>query len=84
MWELNYLHYLSLKLKMKEELKQKENTFFSEGSQIGYILMTRIWLERSELNLHQFLIGQYESAECRGHYKNELSQHFLIACFLIF
>ena len=44
--------------------------------------MTKIRLGRSELNMHKFLIGQSESAECSCHFKNESSQHYFIDCFL--
>ena len=70
------------KIKMKEELKPKKYKHFSKGSKIGNTLLTRIRLERSELNLHKFSIGQSESAECSCHFKTESSQHFLIDCFL--
>ena len=45
-------------------------------------LLTRIRLERSDLNSHKFMIGQSESSECLCHSKYESSQHYLIDCFL--
>ena len=70
------------KVKMKENIKPKKYKHFNKGSKIGNTLLTRIRLERSELNLHTFSIGQSESAECCCHFKNESSLHYLIDCFL--
>ena len=39
-------------------------------------------LERSDLNLHKFTIGQSESPECLCHSNQESSKHFLLDCFL--
>ena len=39
-------------------------------------------LERSNLNLHKFIIGQSDTPECLCHAKNESSIHYLIDCFL--
>ena len=71
-----------IKVKIKEKLTPKKHKHFSKGSKNGNILMTRIRLGRSELNMHKFSIGQSESSECSCHFKNESSQHFLIDCFL--
>ena len=70
------------KVKIKEKLKPQKPKHFSKGSKNGNILMSRIRLGRSELNMHKFSIVQSESAECSCHFKNESSQHFLIDCFL--
>ena len=70
------------KLKLKEELKPHKFRHFSKGSKIGNRLLTRLRLERSDLNLHKFTIGQLETPECLCHSKQESSQHFLLDCFL--
>ena len=70
------------KMKLKEELKPKKYRHFSKGSKIGNRLLTRIRLERSDLNSHKFMIGQSETSECLCHSKYETSQHYLIDCFL--
>ena len=70
------------KIKLKEELKPKKFKHFSKGSKIGNTLLTRIRLERSDLNLHKFTIGQSETSECLCNSKSESSQHYLIDCFL--
>ena len=70
------------KIKLKEELKPKRYRHFGKGSKIRNRLLTRIRLERSELNSHKFTIGQSESSECLCHSKYESSQHYLIDCFL--
>ena len=70
------------KIKLKEELKPKKFKHFSKGSKIGNTLLTRIRLERSDLNLHKFTIRQSETSECLCNAKSESSQHYLIDCFL--
>ena len=72
----------NFKDKMKEKLKPKRFKHFSKGSKMGNTLLTRIRLDRSDLNLHRFSIGHSESAECSCHYKNESSLHYFIDCFL--
>ena len=42
------------KVKIKEELKPKKYKHYSKGSKIGNTLLTRIRLDRSELNSHKF------------------------------
>ena len=73
---------VDFKCKLKQELKPAKFKHFSKGSKLGNKLLTRIRLERSDLNLHKFTIGQSESAECLCHSKQESSQHYLIDCFL--
>ena len=53
------------KVKIKEKLKPQKHKHFSKGSKNGNILMTRIRLGRSELNMHKFSIGQSELSESR-------------------
>ena len=76
------LPLIDFKIKLKEELKPKKYKHFGKGSKIGNRLLTRIRLERSDLNSHKFMIGQSESPECLCHSKYESSQHYLIDCFL--
>ena len=76
------LPLIDFKIKLKEELKPKRYRHFGKGSKIGNRLLTRIRLERSDLNSHKFTIGQSESSECLCHSKYESSQHYLIECFL--
>ena len=68
------------KLKLKEELKPHKFRHFSKGSKIGNKLRTRLRLERSDLNLHKFSIGQSDTAECTCEARKESSQHFLMDC----
>ena len=70
------------KEQLKKELKPAKIKHFSKGSKIGNTLLTRIRIERSDLNLHKFTIGHSETAECLCHAKQESSSHFLIDCFL--
>ena len=70
------------KEQLKKELKPLKIKHFSKGSKIGNKLLTRVRLERSDLNLHTFSIGLSESSECLCHAKNESSLHYLIDCFL--
>ena len=44
--------------------------------------MTRIRLDRSDLNLHKFTIGHSDTPQCMCHAKQESSLHYLIDCFL--
>ena len=70
------------KEQLKKELKPSKIKHFSKGSKIGNTLLTRIRIERSDLNLHKFTIGHSETTECLCHAKQESSLHFLIDCFL--
>ena len=70
------------KIKLKEELKPKKIKHFSKGSKLGNTLLTRLRLQRSDLNSHKFVIGQSETSECMCHSKHESSQHYLLDCFL--
>ena len=80
--KIQLLPLTDFKIKLKEELKPKKYKHFGNGSKIGNRLLTRIRLERSDLNSHKFMIGQSESPECLCHSKYESSQHYLIDCFL--
>ena len=68
--------------KLKQELKPVKYKHFSKGSKIGNSLLTRIRLNRLNLNLHKFTIGLSDSAECACHAKKETSEHYLTPCFL--
>ena len=68
------------KSRLKQELKPPKIKHFAKGSKYGNTLLTRIRLQRSELNLHRFSIGQSDSAECTCQAKRESSQHYLIDC----
>ena len=70
------------KEQLKKEIKPNRIKHFSKGSKLGNTLLTRIRLQRSDLNLHKFIIGLSESSECLCHAKNESSLHYLIDCFL--
>ena len=70
------------KEKMKISLKPPKIKHFSKGSKFGNILLTRIRLDRSDLNLHKFTIGLSDTPECLCHAKQESSLHFIIDCFL--
>ena len=67
---------------MKSNLKPNKFRHFSNGSKIGNILLTRIRLDRSDLNLHKFIIGHSDTPECLCHAKKESSLHFMIDCFI--
>ena len=70
------------KLQLKSNMKPDKIKHFSNGSKIGNILLTRIRLDRSDLNLHKFTIGHSDSPQCMCHAKQESSLHFMIDCFL--
>ena len=73
---------IDFKCKLKQELKPIKFRHYSKGSKLGNTLLTKIRLERSDLNLHKFTVGHSESPECLCHFKQESSQHYLIDCFL--
>ena len=70
------------KLQLKKDLKPMRYRHFSKGSKIGNSLLTRIRLNRSNLNLHRFDIGLHDSPECQWFAKSESSSHFIIGWFL--
>merc|ERR1711954_329543 len=76
------LSLLDFKSKLKSDLKPNKITHFSKGSKVGNMLLTRIRLDRSELNLHKFIIGQSDSPQCLCYARQESSLHFITDCFL--
>ena len=70
------------RLKLKSDLKPTKIKHFSKGSKTGNTLLTRVRLDRSDLNLHKFIIGHSDSTECLCHAKQESSLHFILDCFL--
>ena len=60
----------------------KKYKHFSKGSKIGNSLLARIRLNHSDLNLHKFSIGLFESAECVCHANKESTMHYLTEYFL--
>ena len=45
------------KLKIKDIFNPCKNKHYAKGSKIGNILLTRIRVDRSDLNLHKYTIG---------------------------
>ena len=76
------LSLLDFKSKLKSDLKPNKIKHFSKGSKVGNMLLTRIRLDRSELNLHKFTIGQSDSPQCLCNARQESSFHFILDCFL--
>ena len=76
------LSLFDFKSKLKSDLKPNKIRHYSKGSKVGNILLTRIRLDRSELNLHRFVIGQSDSPQCLCYARQESSLHFMIDCFL--
>ena len=70
------------KIKRKDILKPSKIKHYTKGSKIGNILLTRIRLDRSDLNLHKYTIGFSDTPECQCHSKQESSLHFIIDYFL--
>ena len=69
------------KVQLKNELKPMKFKHFSRGSKIGNCLLTRIRLNRSDLNFHRFEIGLHDTPDCSCH-ATETSIHYLMDCFL--
>ena len=57
--------------KLKIDMKPNKIKHFSKGSKIGNMLMTRIRMDRSDLNLHKFVIGLSDNPICMCHAKQE-------------
>ena len=72
------------KAQLKRELKPIRFKHFSKGSKIGNSLLTRLRLNRSDLNFHRFEIGLHDTPECSCHAKRESSMHYLMDCFLYY
>ena len=77
-----WLSLPDFKSKLKSDLKPDRIKHYLKGSKVCNILLTRIRLDRSELNLHKFVIGQSDTPQCLCHAKQESSSHFMIDCFL--
>ena len=70
------------KIRLKNILKPDKIKHFSKGSKTGNIFLTRIRLDRSDLNLHKYSVGKSDSPECACHARQESSYHYMIDCFL--
>ena len=70
------------KEQLKKDLKPTKFKHFSKGSKSGNSMLTRIRLNRSDLNLHKFSIGLSDSAGCICHANKESTIHYLTECFL--
>ena len=80
--ETKALNLSDFKTRLKNILKPDKIKHFCKGSKIGNTLLTRIRLDRSDLNLHKYSIGKADSPECACHARQESSYHFMIDCFL--
>ena len=49
---------------------------------MGNTLLTRIRVNRSDLNQHKFTIGLVDNPECMCHFRSESPEHFFLDCFL--
>ena len=63
------LSLVDFKLKLKNMLKPNKIKHFDKGSKNGNTLLTRIRLDRSDLNQHKYSIGKSDSPECVCHAK---------------
>ena len=70
------------KVQLKKELKPIKYRHFSKGSKLGSTLLSRIRLNRSDLNLHKFEIGLHDTRASDCHEKYESSIHYMMDCFL--
>ena len=73
---------IDFKNKIKNDMKPVKIKHLSKGSKTGNTLLTRVRLDRSDLNLHKYSIGLSDSPECICHAKQESSFHFIMDCFL--
>ena len=70
------------KMQLKKDLKPTKYRHFSKGSKLGSSLLSRIRINRSDLNLHKFEIGFLDTPACSCHAKSESSIHYIMDCFL--
>ena len=75
-------NYLILKNRLKWSLNQESINTSQKVLKLVNKLLTRLRLDRSDLNSHKFTIGHSKSAECFCQAKNETSLHYLTECFL--
>ena len=63
-------------------LKIKPNKYkhFSKGYKFNNILLTRLRVGRSKLNLHSFTIGQSDTIACACGYRQESVSHYFLDC----
>ena len=79
---LTCLDLVNFKEQLKVYLKPKRIKCYNFGSKEGNILLTRLRVGRSDLNLHKFTIGQTDDPQCLCFEKFESPEHFLLDCFL--
>ena len=70
------------KLEIKQRFKPPRFKHFSKGTKLGNSLLTKIRVDRSNLNQHQFIVGLSDSPECLCHFSNETPIHYSLDCFL--
>ena len=70
------------KIQLKKDIKPIRYRHFSKGSKLGSSLLSRIRINRSDLNQHKFEIGLLDTPACSCHAKSESSVHYIMDCFL--
>ena len=63
-------------------IKPDKIKHFAKGSKEGNTYLTRIRLDRSDLNQHKYSIGKSDSPACACHARQESSYHYIMDCFL--
>ena len=76
------LDIIEFKSKIKQDFKPSKYKHFSKGNKYSNALLTRIRLQRSHLNAHQFEVGLAQSPKCLCESPHENSVHYLTQCFL--
>lgn len=75
------LQYKQFKSRLRETIgPPPPNSYFSHGSKLGNILLTKLRLQSSTLNAHKYAIGKAASAACSCGCKREDNKHFLLEC----
>ena len=73
---------IEFKNKLKVDLKPPKIKHYSKGMKQSNILLTRLRVGRSDLNLHKFSIGFTDTPECMCHAKEESTLHYFLECFI--
>ena len=73
---------IKFKNQLKVDLKPPKIKHYSKGMKQSNILLTRLRVGRSDLNLHKFSIGLTDTPECMCHAKEESTLHYFLECFI--
>ena len=73
---------IEFKNQLKVDLKPPKIKHYSKGMKQSNILLTRLRVGRSDLNLHKFSNGFTDTPECMFHAKEESTLQYFLECFI--